>query len=61
MLRRPSGAGKRAHEIGLVTRVVPPADLDRAIADITRTLLAKSPRVLGIGLLFVGAALTLRR
>lgn len=40
---------KRAHEIGLVTRVVPPADLDRAIADITRTLLAKSPRVLGIG------------
>jgi enoyl-CoA hydratase/carnithine racemase len=40
---------KRAHEIGLVTRIVPPADLDRAVAETTKTLLAKSPRVLKIG------------
>jgi enoyl-CoA hydratase/carnithine racemase len=40
---------KRAHEIGLVTRVVPTEGLDGAVADIARTLLAKSPRVLKIG------------
>ena len=39
----------RAHEIGLVSRVVPAEMLDQAIAGIARTLLAKSPRVLKIG------------
>ena len=39
----------RAHQIGLVSRVVPPESLDGTIADIARTLLAKSPKVLRIG------------
>jgi enoyl-CoA hydratase/carnithine racemase len=39
----------RAHEIGLVTRVVPADALDETIAGIAKTLLAKSSRVLKIG------------
>ncbi len=39
----------RAHEIGLVTRVVPAEALDGTVAEIARKLLAKSPRVLKIG------------
>ncbi|MCC7017302.1 MAG: enoyl-CoA hydratase [Rhodospirillales bacterium] len=40
---------KRAHEIGLVSRIVPADSLDQTIAGIAKTLLAKSPRVLRIG------------
>ena len=40
---------KRAHEIGLVNRVVAAEALDGAIAGIVRSLLAKSPRILKIG------------
>lgn len=39
----------RAHEIGLVTRVVPVEALDGTIAEIAQTLIAKSPRILRIG------------
>jgi enoyl-CoA hydratase/carnithine racemase len=49
LLTGESVIASRAYEIGLVTRVVAADALDRTIAGIARTLLAKSPRVLKIG------------
>jgi enoyl-CoA hydratase/carnithine racemase len=39
----------RARELGLVNRVVPAADLDRAVADLARQIASKSPLTLRIG------------
>ena len=39
----------RALEIGLINKAVPEAELEAAVAEITRTLLAKSPLTLKIG------------
>jgi enoyl-CoA hydratase/carnithine racemase len=39
----------RAAEIGLVNRVVPAGDLDRAVAELASTIVGKSPHVLAIG------------
>jgi enoyl-CoA hydratase/carnithine racemase len=35
--------------LGFVTRVVPPVDLDAAVAELTATLAAKSPAVMKLG------------
>ncbi len=40
---------QRAFEVGLVNRVVPPADLDAAVRDYVDAILAASPLVVGIG------------
>jgi enoyl-CoA hydratase/carnithine racemase len=40
---------RRAHELGLVNRVVPHSELDAAIQTLTDTLIAMSPLVLRIG------------
>jgi len=39
----------RAREIGLVNRVVPAAELDRAVDELARTIAAKSPLTLKVG------------
>jgi enoyl-CoA hydratase/carnithine racemase len=39
----------RAREIGLINRVVPEADLDRAVAELAAIIAAKSPLTLAIG------------
>lgn len=39
----------RAHELGLVNRVVPEADLDSAVASLAALIVAKSPLALAIG------------
>ena len=38
-----------AQRLGLVNRVVPPARLDDAVADVARTIMAKSPLTLALG------------
>jgi enoyl-CoA hydratase len=38
-----------ALRIGFVNRVVPPEDLDDAVADVTTTLAAKSPAIMKLG------------
>ena len=40
---------RRALEIGLINKAVPAAELDAAVAEITRTILAKSALILKIG------------
>jgi len=42
-------SAERAREIGLVNRVVPAADLERATLDLARQIAAKSPLTLAIG------------
>jgi enoyl-CoA hydratase/carnithine racemase len=39
----------RAREIGLINRVVPLAELDRAVDELARTIVAKSPLTLKVG------------
>ena len=38
-----AAAAAEAHAIGLITRVVPPAQLDAAVTELSATLLANSP------------------
>jgi enoyl-CoA hydratase/carnithine racemase len=40
---------RRAYEIGLVNRVVPPDELDQAVADLVRLLATKSPQAMASG------------
>ncbi len=42
-------SAERAHEIGLVNRVVAPDELDGAVAELTRQIADKSPLTLAIG------------